>query len=139
MLRLIVVLLVVANALFLAWSQGLLSPWLVAAAAGDADQREPQRLAAQVRPESIVIVEAAQAEALERLRCLQAGPFDDAARAAAEEALREAAVAGLVWHAVAASQGQHWLRVDAATEQQQSALLPLAGSPALGAGFIPCP
>jgi hypothetical protein len=50
MLRLLVLALLLANALFFAWSRGWLDPVLGASAQGD---REPQRLSNQVRPEVV--------------------------------------------------------------------------------------
>lgn len=54
MLRLIVLLLLLLNIGYFAWSQG----WLLPYGWGPAQQREPQRLAQQVRPEAIQIVPA---------------------------------------------------------------------------------
>jgi hypothetical protein len=53
MLRWLVLALVLANALFLAWSQGWLSPWLVA---GPGASREPWRLQQQLRPETVRVL-----------------------------------------------------------------------------------
>jgi hypothetical protein len=52
MLRLIVLLLLLANGGFYAWSHGLLLPWGV----GPAQQAEPQRLQQQIRPETLHIL-----------------------------------------------------------------------------------
>lgn len=49
MLRLAVWLLLVANALYFAWTQG----WLASTGLAPAQQREPQRLNAQIRPEAL--------------------------------------------------------------------------------------
>ena len=49
MLRLIVLLLLLGNGAFYAWSQGLVAAWGIA----PAQQSEPQRLAQQVRPEAL--------------------------------------------------------------------------------------
>lgn len=82
MLRLLVLLLLLANGAFYAWSQGLLLPWGV----GPAQQSEPQRLAQQVRPEAMRIATAEEARRLEASggpvkapECLVAGPIEDAA------------------------------------------------------------
>lgn len=82
MLRLIVLLLLLANGGYYAWSQGLLLPW----GAGPAQQAEPQRLAQQLRPEALRVLapqeaqrlEAALAQAPRPPECLAAGPLDDA-------------------------------------------------------------
>lgn len=86
MLRLIVLLLLLANGGYYAWSQGLLLPW----GAGPTQQAEPQRLAQQLRPEALRVlapeearrVEAAQAQAPRPPECLAAGPLDEAQVAA---------------------------------------------------------
>lgn len=54
MLRLIVLVLLLANGGYFAWSQGYLLPWGL----GPAQQSEPQRLHQQVRPESVRILPA---------------------------------------------------------------------------------
>lgn len=86
MLRLVALLLLLANALYFAWSQGLLLSW----GWGPAQQSEPQRLQQQIRPEAIRILppeearrlEATAAAAPRSAECLQAGPFDDTQLAA---------------------------------------------------------
>jgi hypothetical protein len=54
MLRLLVIFLLLANAGFFVWQEGMLFPWL-----GDFEgsPREPQRLAQQVRPERLVLAQ----------------------------------------------------------------------------------
>ena len=89
MFRWIVMLLLLANGLFYAWSRGWLDDATGLRARGD---REPERLLKQVRPESVRVVTAqavaAAASAAEaRLACLQAGPFSNDSIAAAESAL----------------------------------------------------
>ena len=94
MLRLTVLLLVLANAGYFAWSQGLLASWGIAPAA----QSEPQRLARQIRPEALRVLagEAAgpvdsvgpAAASLRTAECLQAGVFEEAQVGALREALR---------------------------------------------------
>lgn len=82
MLRLIVLVLLLANGGFLAWSQGYLLPWGL----GPAQQSEPQRLQQQVRPESLRIlrpdelrrVETVAAQAPRPAECLQSPALDDA-------------------------------------------------------------
>jgi len=97
MLRTLVLLLALANAVFFAWSQGWLGSTLGSAQDG---QREPQRLAQQVHPEQLILLPATRtsrkpaAEAAasaasdatpapaatpnERTVCLEAGPFTEA-------------------------------------------------------------
>ncbi|MES2584619.1 MAG: SPOR domain-containing protein [Pseudomonadota bacterium] len=91
MLRLFVLLLILANGVYFAWSQGLLRAYGFA----PTPQSEPQRVAQQIRPELIQVltpVEAKRAEAqaqaeLAPKECLVAGPFDDAQAASLRQAL----------------------------------------------------
>jgi hypothetical protein len=85
MMRYWLVLLLLANALLWAWGQG----WLGGRSSGE--QREPERLQAQVHPERLKLLPPAQAEALRRAPplCRMLGPFaDEAAWRSAEAALR---------------------------------------------------
>ena len=54
MLRLAVIVLLLANAGYYAWSQGWLHSWGLA----PVEQSEPQRLAQQIRPETLRILQA---------------------------------------------------------------------------------
>jgi hypothetical protein len=80
MLRLTVLLLVLANAAYFAWSQGLLAPWGIA----PAQQSEPQRLEHQIKPQAVRILGSEEAGRLELAaapssrtqECLQAGLFE---------------------------------------------------------------
>lgn len=91
MLRLIVLLLLLANGGFYAWSQGLLLPWGV----GPAQQSEPQRLQQQIHPESVRVlradelkrVEAQVAQAPRPPECLQTAALDDSQLAQLRTAL----------------------------------------------------
>lgn len=85
-MRILVVVLLVANAVFFIWSRG----WLDAVTGLPADGgREPQRLAAQQHPERIQPLAASAAAALAQRVCLELGPLEgDAALAAAQTALR---------------------------------------------------
>jgi hypothetical protein len=82
MLRLIVLLLLLANGLFYAWSQGLLLAWGV----GPAQQAEPQRLQQQIRPESVRVlptdelrrIEAQVAQAPQPPECLLTPMLEEA-------------------------------------------------------------
>ncbi|MEN9630714.1 MAG: hypothetical protein RJA10_3942 [Pseudomonadota bacterium] len=99
MLRALVLVLLLANGGFFAWSQGWLAPLLPPRA----DVREPERLAAQHRPDLVtVLTPKAASEAMAAVAaaaseptatvCLEAGPFTDAGVAAAEEALSQNSV-----------------------------------------------
>ncbi|RTL40918.1 MAG: hypothetical protein EKK53_14445 [Burkholderiales bacterium] len=86
MMRLLVVVLLVANAAFLAWSQGWLDAVTGIPSHGG---REPQRLGLQQHPERIQPLAASAAAALAQRVCLELGPLEgDAALAAAQAALR---------------------------------------------------
>ncbi len=61
MLRLIALLLILANGIYFAWSQGLFRAWEFA----PAQQTEPQRLAQQLRPENLRILKAGEARGAE--------------------------------------------------------------------------
>lgn len=81
MLRLIVLVLLLANAGWFAWAHGHLLPW----GAGPVQQSEPQRLAQQVRPEALQVlraddlrrVETAVAQAPRPPECLATTALDD--------------------------------------------------------------
>jgi hypothetical protein len=107
MLRALLLLLVLANAGFYAWTQGWLAPWLPPRS----EVREPERLAAQVRPERIGVLTAGAASAAVAAAsaasgtaavtpseaepppvCLEAGPFNEAGARAAEAVLAEQGV-----------------------------------------------
>jgi hypothetical protein len=104
MVRLVVALLLVANAGYYAWTQGWLAGWVTASPIGD---RDPGRLARQVNPSAVTVLTPQAASALNTaprdpaLACLQAGPFDDGQIDAAEAALAALVPAG------------HWARVPA--------------------------
>ena len=53
MLRALAGLLLLANLVFLAWTQSWLAPWLPPPGASE---REPERLRLQVRPESVIVL-----------------------------------------------------------------------------------
>lgn len=104
MLRLLVLALLLANAMYFAWAHGLLRAWGFA----PVQQSEPQRLAQQIRPEALRVLgvdEARRAEAAasaaavassgpRAAECLQAGPFDDSQAPALRRALGGALPAG---------------------------------------------
>ena len=95
MLRVVVVALLLANLAFFGWTRGWLDDVVGVRAHGD---REPERLARQVRPESVRILPASAAiePVPEALACLEAGPFTDAEFVAARAAV-QAAVPGGAW------------------------------------------
>src|SRR3954452_16576474 len=80
MLRFLVLLLLLANAGFYAWSHGLLLAWGV----GPTQQSEPQRLQQQVHPEAVTLLPAAELKQAETVaaqgphapECLQTPALD---------------------------------------------------------------
>lgn len=150
MLRSLALLLLLANVSFFAWTQGWLDAVVGVSPVGD---REPERLARQVRPETITIltpaaVRAADAAAAaarassDAVVCLEAGPFADTASAAAIAALQQAQVPAGSWTDVrvdrpGAAAPLHMLRVERA-DRVLAAQLTALRAEALGRGFVPC-
>ena len=107
MLRALVAALLVANLAFFAWSLGWLDTVVGIRARGD---REPERLAAQVRPETIRVVVPGAGSGLAATAsaaCLEAGPFTPAEIGAAEAAVQAAVSAG--WTNVRTDAAGAWL------------------------------
>jgi hypothetical protein len=82
MLRLLVLILLLANGLYFAWGNG----FLLSYGFGPAQQNEPQRMAQQIQPDAVRLIspkefvqieEQVKADLLPK-ECLQAGPFDEA-------------------------------------------------------------
>lgn len=112
MLRFFVLLLLLANGVFFAWSQGYLAAYGYAPAAPN----EPQRVAQQIKPENIQLLQAAdlqqldaqvQAEQAPKV-CLQAGPFD-AVQAEALRKVLEADWPSGAWQLDAVKQSAQWV------------------------------
>ena len=111
MLRLLVLLLLLANAAFFAWSQGLLLAWGL----GPTQQAEPQRVQQQVRPEALRIlppgelrqVEAAVDQAPRPPECLQSAVLD-AAQLAPLRTVLEAWPAGS-WSLQSVAEPARWI------------------------------
>lgn len=110
MLRALVVLLLLANAVFFAWARG----WL--GAPPHHAEREPARLLAQVRPDVLTVLPAGTAGAAvlaardAALQCLEAGPFAEATLSAAEAALGAALLPAGSWSRVDPASAAHlWL------------------------------
>ena len=100
MLRLLVLILILANGVYYAWAEGMLRAYGFA----PAQQREPQRLAEQFRPQAIQVLtptdfkraeSQAQAE-LAPKECLMAGPFNDTQSAVLRRSL-ESTLANGSW------------------------------------------
>ncbi len=143
-MRVLVLVLLAANALFFVWSRG----WLDTVTGLPADGvREPQRLAAQQHPERIQPLAASAVAALQARSCLELGPFDDdAALAAAQAALHTAGAtaeprdsdAPPVWGVVTIKLGDPDFRArkEATYKQLRLAFEPLTGLPAEQPAFV---
>lgn len=123
MLRLLVLLLALANVLYFAWSQGALAPLGMAPSV----QTEPQRLATQIRPEAIRLLTADEARQLESNgsaarpangasataeaaapECLQAGLFNEQQTTALRASLEKALPAGS-WQFESSAEPARWI------------------------------
>jgi hypothetical protein len=141
-MRTLVGLLLLANLGFLALASGWLQPYV---GLSTHHEREPQRLAAQVQPESVRVraVGAAAADgATPTPGCLQAGPFSLAQIEALEAELAPAMRTPVPWQrqpaepAGDARMAMFWLRVeqpDAALRQQLQQWLAAMPDASLGA------
>jgi len=109
MLRLVVLILALANAACFAWSQGLLASWGIA----PAQQSEPQRMEQQIKPQALRVLptdEARRVElaaALKAAECLQAGPLEDAQLPALKQVLD--AWPGSTWTLEPAVEPPRWI------------------------------
>jgi hypothetical protein len=112
MLRFFVLVLLLANAAFFAWSQGYLKAYGYAPAAPN----EPQRLSQQIKPQNIQILERADVQRIEAQAkaeqappiCLQAGPFDDIQAVSLRKALEDGLPSGS-WQLDAVKQSAQWV------------------------------
>ncbi|WP_293504541.1 hypothetical protein [Roseateles sp.] len=143
-MRIVVVVLLAANALFFAWSRGWLDTVTGLPAEGG---REPQRLAAQVHPERIQPLAASAAAALAQRSCLELGPLDgDAPLAAAQAALKAAGAEAQVHSSelpgvwvvatIKLADPEFRARKEATYRQLRLAFEPLEGLPAEQPAFV---
>lgn len=139
MLRLLLAALVASNLLFFGYTGGWFDGVLGLRSLGD---REPERLARQVRPESVRILSAG-ASASATAGCYEAGPFagDDAVAA---ESVLKATLPADSWTdepsqgpAVAGPAVSHVYRVPSADAALATRLAALRLAPP-GRGFTPC-
>lgn len=101
MLRWMVWVLLLANGLFFAWSQGYLRAYGFAPTA----QSEPQRVEQQIQPQALVLLNSqdlkkAEAQALDDAKpkeCLQWGPLDDEQAAHVRASLQASTLAADTW------------------------------------------
>ena len=112
MLRLLALLLILANGVYFAWSEGMLRPYGFA----PVQQREPYRLTQQVRPNAIRVLTPAEFKRVEAQvhaevvpkECLTAGPFDDAQAANLRRAL-ESTLASGSWQFESVAVAARWI------------------------------
>jgi hypothetical protein len=112
MLRLFVLVLILLNGVYWVWSQDL----LLGLGFAPAQQTEPQRLAQQIRPEAVSLLnvqdlhllETAPRVASKPAQCLQAGLFDDAQSAVLQRTLASALPTG-TWTLEEASEPARWI------------------------------
>jgi hypothetical protein len=112
MLRLLLLVLVLANSVYFAWTSGLLRAYGFA----PVPQSEPQRVAQQIRPELLRVLSAGEVKGVEAQvqadvapkECLQAGPFDVAAAGALLGALQAALPPGS-WQFDVVAQPARWI------------------------------
>ena len=115
MLRLLVLILLLANGAYFAWSKGLLEPYGLA----PASQSEPQRLAQQISPEAIRILSTAgtastltavvhPAALASPAECLQVGLFNEEQTVVLRERLQSVLPAGS-WVLESAVEPASWI------------------------------
>ena len=111
-MRLLLLALILANAVYFAWTQSFFRAYGFA----PVQQSEPQRLGQQIKPEAVRLLssgdvkrmeEQAQAESAPK-ECLMAGPFDEEQTAALRKAL-EAALPAAAWQLDAVQISERWI------------------------------
>jgi len=134
MLRLFVLLLIFVNATYFAWSQGMLRVYGFA----PTEQREPQRVQQQIRPDAVKVLSIEEARRLEQAaqtppkppECLMAGPFDEAQTEILRKALESTLPSG-AWVLDTMTEPARWIvymgkfSSKSAMEKKRSELLTL--------------
>ena len=133
-------LLLLLNVLYWTWGEG----WLLPYGFGPAQQREPQRLAQQIRPEAITIRRAGEGQlpplavAPELTVCLQSGPINRA-QADAVRALLQASWPPESWLLQEVDAGQSWRLRLPALDQAMQTRLPEVSDLLSGGALESCP
>lgn len=112
MLRFFVLLLLLANGVYFAWSHSLLKAW----GFGPTEVSEPQRLAQQIKPEAIrvltanelVRIEAVPQAAARPAECLVVGSFDETQTAALRRAIQTSVPPG-AWAFEVVNEADRWI------------------------------
>lgn len=112
MLRIVVLLLFVANAGYFAWGSGMLRAYGL----GPTPQQEPQRLEQQVRPDGMRVLSDKELKRVEEQvkadqapkECLQAGPLDNATAGNVRKVLEAQLPAGS-WQLESTRVGARWI------------------------------
>jgi hypothetical protein len=142
-MRTLVALLLLANLGFFALASGWLQPYV---GLSTQHEREPQRLAAQLNPDSVRVLAVGAAASAPGTACIQAGPFTLEQIEAVEAGLALAMRAPVTWQrqlaeaSADARRPQFWLRVeqsDAALRRQLQELM--AATPAAGLSACAAP
>jgi hypothetical protein len=130
-MRMLVALLLLANLGFFALARGWLQPYV---GLSTQHEREPQRLAAQVNPESVRVRAVGAAASTPDASCIQAGPFSAGQIESIESALALALRAPTSWQrqpaemAGDAREPQFWLRVEQPDEALRQRLQELVAT-----------
>lgn len=108
MLRLLVLLLLLANGAYFAWAQGYLQPWGM----GPLQQSEPQRLEQQIRPEAVRVLSREETRRIDATaprapECLQSALIEDAQAEPVRQAL--AAWPSGSWSLDSAAEPGRWI------------------------------
>ena len=113
MLRWMLGVLLLANGLFFAWSQGYLRAYGLAPAV----QSEPQRVQQQIQPQALVLLnpqdlKKAEAQALDDAKpkeCVQWGPLDDAQAAHLRASLQASTLPADAWQLNTVTVPERWV------------------------------
>jgi hypothetical protein len=119
MLRTLVALLLLVNALFFAWTRGWLDPVL---GVGPDAGREPQRQQQEQQPQRMALLSAQAASAVQQPVCLEFGPFaSDESLRAAQGSLERLGLAAASWQVDTGEQPGVWVLATAKLDARELA------------------